>query len=235
MEALVITPVKDAIPAASRSAHAVISSEVPIFYRIFNDNSADEGTKKLIKLAEELNIPLTHLKDFTDTPSPNYKTVLQIAQEEALAKEVPLIIVESDVTVQKDTFKRLLGFAKNHPELGLVGAITVDEHGEVNFPYLKFKGARKEELETDRSLSFCCTLLSLKFLKAYDFQEMDSSKHWYDTHISRTSLRFGFKNYVLPQVKVRHEPHGSRPWKKLKYQNPLKYYWKKFFKGLDKI
>ncbi|WP_232835078.1 glycosyltransferase family 2 protein [Pleomorphovibrio marinus] len=235
MEALVITPVKDAIPAAIRAAHAVISSEVPIAYRIFNDNSTEEGTKELIKLAEEINVALTHLKDLTDTPSPNYKTVLQVAQKEALEKEVPLIIVESDVTVQKDTFNRLLGFAKDHPELGLVGAITVDENGEVNFPYLKFKGVRKEELETDRSLSFCCTLLSLKFLRAYDFQELDRSKHWYDTHISRTSLRFGFKNFVLPPVQVRHEPHGSRPWKKLKYQNPLQYYWRKFLKGLDKI
>jgi len=34
---------------------------------------------------------------------------------------------------------------------------------------------------------------------------------------------------------VWHRPHSSRPWKQLKYTNPLKYYWLKFTKGLDKI
>ena len=34
---------------------------------------------------------------------------------------------------------------------------------------------------------------------------------------------------------VLHRPHQSRPWKQLKYKNPLKYYWLKFTKGLDKI
>ncbi|MBR6465174.1 MAG: glycosyltransferase family 2 protein, partial [Bacteroidales bacterium] len=27
----------------------------------------------------------------------------------------------------------------------------------------------------------------------------------------------------------------SRPWKLLKYKNPIKYYWIKFTKGMDKI
>jgi hypothetical protein len=34
---------------------------------------------------------------------------------------------------------------------------------------------------------------------------------------------------------VTHRPHASRPWKQLKYKNPLKYYWLKLTKGLDKI
>lgn len=34
---------------------------------------------------------------------------------------------------------------------------------------------------------------------------------------------------------VWHRPHGSRPWKQLKYSNPMKYYFFKFWKGLDKI
>ncbi len=235
MEALVITPVKDAVASASLAAKAVVDSNVPITYKVFNDYSTDEGTKVLTDLAEELNIQLVHLKDLTDTPSPNYKTVLQVAQKEALALGVPLIIVESDVKVQQDTFSALLAFAHNHPETGLVGAITVDENGKVNFPYLKFKGVKDKVMSTERSLSFCCTLLSVDFLKAYDFHGLDHSKHWYDTHISKMALQLGFKNYILPGVQVIHQPHGSRPWKKLKYQQPLKYYWNKFFKGLDKI
>ena len=40
---------------------------------------------------------------------------------------------------------------------------------------------------------------------------------------------------VLMDAPVWHRPHGSRPWKQLKYKNPLKYYFLKYWKGLDKI
>ncbi len=235
MEALVITPVKDSVHTATQAAKAVMSSSVPCTYKIFNDNSSEEGTEALRVLAKELKIQLIHLKDLTNNPSPNYKTVLQVAQKEALERGLPLIIVESDVIVKEDTFSKLLSFVNEHSDAGLVGAITVDEKGEVNFPYLKFKGVEKGVLPTERSLSFCCTLLTVGFLEAYDFRQLDHSKHWYDTHISKMALQLGFSNYILPKVKVLHQPHGSRPWKKLKYEQPLKYYWNKFFKGLDKI
>jgi hypothetical protein len=235
MEALVITPVKDSVAIASRAAKAVMSSRVPVAYRIFDDYSTEESSRILTELAKDLNIQLTHLRTLADTPSPNYKTVLQSAQIEALNLGLPLIIVESDVIVKEDTFEELINFSKTHPEAGMAGAITVDDSGKVNFPYLKFKGEKKNALATERSLSFCCTLLSVNFLKKYDFQDLDQSKHWYDTHISKMSLQKGFRNFILPKVKVLHQPHGSRPWKKLKYENPIKYYWNKLFKGLDKI
>ena len=65
--------------------------------------------------------------------------------------------------------------------------------------------------------------------------DLDDTKDWYDTTISQTSISLGFKNYVLMDVQVLHKPHGSRPWKMLKYSQPLKYYWKKFWHGKDKI
>lgn len=53
--------------------------------------------------------------------------------------------------------------------------------------------------------------------------------------ISHESLEQGMHNYLLTDLPVLHRPHGSRPWKKLKYSNPLKYYLKKYTKGWDKI
>jgi GT2 family glycosyltransferase len=117
----------------------------------------------------------------------------------------------------------------------LVGSVTVDEKGVVNFPYLKFKGVKESVIDTSRSLSFCCTLFSTDFLKAYDFIGLDEAKDWYDTFISKKSIELGFKNHVLMNAPVWHRPHASRPWKQLKYSNPLKYYFLKFWKGLDKI
>ena len=74
-----------------------------------------------------------------------------------------------------------------------------------------------------------------EFLRAFDFRELDASKNWFDVTLSHEALKAGFRNYVFANLPVWHRPHGSRPWKQLKYKNPLKYYWLKYTKGLDKI
>lgn len=232
---LVITPVKDALEATQRTINAISTSDLQVEYRVYNDFSTAETEQGLEKAARTHNFRLIHLRDLTNSPSPNYKTVLQHAQKDALAMGSSLIIVESDVTVAPDTLRRLIEFNKSNPSTGMVGAVTVDENNQVNFPYLKFKAESSTRINTKRSLSFCCTLLSNKFLQAYDFQSLDQSKDWFDTHISKKSIELGFENYVLMDVRVLHTPHGSRPWKQLKYTNPIKYYLNKFFKGKDKI
>lgn len=235
MSAFVITPVKDALAATLTTIEAIQSADMSLPYRVYNDYSTPETELGLEKAASSHQFQLIHLRDLTDTPSPNYKTVLQHAQKHALAQNFSLIIVESDVTVKKDTFRKLLEFSEAHPSTGMVGAVTVDEDGTVNFPYLKFKEEKRTLINTKRSLSFCCTLLSNRFLKAYDFANLDTSKDWFDTHISKKSLEHGFENFVMMDTPVLHRPHGSRPWKQLKYTNPVKYYLNKFFKGRDKI
>jgi hypothetical protein len=77
--------------------------------------------------------------------------------------------------------------------------------------------------------------MTTDFLKSYSFLGLDQSKDWYDTFISSKAVELSFKNYILLDVPVLHQPHGSRPWKQLKYTNPLKYYFLKFTKGRDKI
>lgn len=234
-EILVITPVKDALEYTLQTAKAIASSSIAVEHKIFNDFSSEATTRSLEGKKGSIGYSLINLEDITDTPSPNYKLVLQMAQKEAVEKQLPLVIVESDVEVKADTLEKLFDFYRNNPKIGLVGAITVDKEGRVNFPYLKFKNVKEKEISTSRSLSFCCTLFSLEFLKSYDFMSLDDSKDWYDTTISQKSLSMGFKNYVLMDVPVLHKPHGSRPWKMLKYSQPLKYYWKKFWLGKDKI
>jgi hypothetical protein len=235
MSALVITPVKDALPATLQTVAAIVDSDQNVSYRVYNDYSSKETEQALEKASGEFGFTLFHLRDLTSTPSPNYKTVLQHAQKAALAAGLPLIIVESDVTVKKDTISKLLDFAQSHPKSGLVGAITVDGKDQVNFPYLKFQHEKQAVIQTKRSLSFCCTLLTLDFIMAYNFAALDESKDWFDTHISKKAIELGFDNYVLTDVKVIHQPHGSRSWKMMKYTNPLKYYFQKIFYGKDKI
>lgn len=237
MSVLVITPVKDALEATLQTAEAIATSRqrLHIDYWMYNDYSSKETEEALEKASDRLEFRLFHLKDLTNTPSPNYKTVLQHAQKAAIAAKLPLLIVESDVTIKPDTISTLLEFSRSHKQVGMVGAITVDEEGKVNFPYLKFKREKRKVISTKRSLSFCCTLLTLDFLEAYSFTNLDASKDWFDTHISKKALELGFKNFVLTSVTVTHRPHGSRPWKMLKYTNPISYYLNKFFKGRDKI
>lgn len=234
-EVIVITPVKNSLETTLDTAKAIADSTVEVRHIIFNDFSTVDTKAGLVKAQSAIGYELVHLEDITDHPSPNYKLVLQEAQKISLQENMPLLVIESDVVVKQETIRGLLEFKQSHPGAGLVGSVTVDENGRVNFPYLKFKGVKKNVIETSRSLSFCCTLFSVEFLKAYDFQGLDEAKDWYDTFISKKSLELGHKNFVLISSPVWHRPHASRPWKQLKYSNPFKYYFLKFWKGLDKI
>lgn len=234
-EVIVITPVKNSLETTLDTARAIASSAVKVRHIIFNDFSTEETEAGLEQNQAEIGYELIHLKDLTDHPSPNYKLVLQTAQKIANEANLPLLVIESDVVVKENTISDLLTFQKSNAKSGLVGSVTVDEAGVVNFPYLKFKGVKETVIDTSRSLSFCCTLFSTDFLKAYDFIGLDEAKDWYDTFISKKSMELGFKNHVLMNAPVWHRPHASRPWKQLKYSNPLKYYFLKFWKGMDKI
>lgn len=234
-EVIVITPVKNSIETTLDTAKAISGSDVKLRHIIFNDFSSAESKTALEANKATLGYELIHLEDITDHPSPNYKLVLQTAQKMAKEAGLPFLVIESDVVVKPNTIGDLLKYLHSHPQCGLVGSVTVDEKGVVNFPYLKFQGIKETVIKTQRSLSFCCTLFSPKLLEAYDFIGLDEAKDWFDTFISKKSIELGFENYVLMDSPVWHRPHGSRPWKQLKYSNPIKYYFLKFWKGLDKI
>lgn len=234
-EAIVITPVKDSLNTTKRAIHAIMQAEGDFSYYVFNDYSEAETRNYLETESKNQKFNLIHLEDIVNTPSPNYKTVLQKAQKLALDAEIPLIIIESDVVVKKDTIKSLLRIMKAKDKAGLIGAITIDEQGNYNFPY-NFEKTKSDTIDnTTHSLSFCCTLISLPFLKQFSFSELAEDKDWFDVFISRQSKKAGFNNYLLKGVRVLHLPHSSRPWKNLKYTNPILYYLKKIFLKRDRI
>lgn len=234
-EAIVITPVKDSPSTTAKTIEAVCQSNSSVEYVVFNDFSQSKTKNLLKELQKKWNFRLIHLEDITNTPSPNYKLVLETAQKEAIEKKLPLIIVESDVVVKPDTLSQLIHLAKTKKSPGLVGAITVDEKGNYNFPYTFEKTKNNQVVDTSHSLSFCCTCLSYAFLKSYSFSKLSSKKDWFDVSISRQSKKKGFKNYLAKGVEVLHLPHSSRPWKNLKYSNPLLYYFKKMIHKRDRI
>lgn len=233
----IITPVKDSIDTTIDTIKAIMSSDikVPFTYTIYNDFSTPENTQRLEKASKEYGFLLVNLSDLTDHPSPNYLLVLQKTQKEAIEANAGLLIVESDVTVQKDTLQALFDGAIERKDCGMAAAVTTDENGDINFPYLYAKGRKPQVYDEKKRFSFCCTLLTPTFLKAFDFHLLDPTKNWFDVTISHESIHKGFHNYLFINLPVLHRPHGSRPWKQLKYTNPLKYYWLKFTKGLDKI
>lgn len=233
----IITPVKDSIDLTLETAEAIMSSEIktPFIYTIYNDFSTEENTRRLHEASEKIGFELVNLSDLTTHPSPNYLMVLQMAQQRAIESEAGLLIVESDVVVKKDTLQNLFNGAIARKDCGIAASVTVDEKGEINYPYLFAKGRENQVIEEKKHCSFCCSLLTLDFLRKFDFHQLDPEKNWHDVTISHQSLKEGFKNYLFTNLPVWHRPHSSRPWKQLKYKNPLKYYWLKFTKGLDKI
>ena len=232
---LVITPVKNSIDLTEKTIRAVMDSvdRQQMRYVVYDDFSDCETVQRLDALACELCFEVVHLSDFIESPSPNYRYILQKAQERALEEGEHLVIVESDVVINRDTFVKLNRAVEEG--VGLVASVTVDEKGEINFPYLFAKKWREEDKATKKRISFCCTLLTNELLKLYDFSNLDSRKNWSDVFISPKSVELGLRNILLMSDKVLHRPHSSRPWKLLKYTNPVKYYWIKYTKGFDKI
>lgn len=232
----IIMPVKDSIELTEKAIRAVVSSGHTLC--VYDDNSLTENALRLDELAEEIGINVVHISELTDHPSPNYRLVLQLAQEQALAEDKHLVIVESDVIVQAGTLDRMLTEVKDG--VGMVAAVTVDENDEYNFPYhylrrLRYRFLSRKTIPTKKRFSFCCTLLTSELLHMADFQLLDPTKNWYDVTISHWSVHLGLRNMLMLDNPVLHFPHASRPWKRLKYTNPLLYYWRKITQKKDRI
>lgn len=228
----VIMPVKDSMDTARDAIRAVMHTE-GVDFTVYNDFSSDEATAELTALAAEYGFRLVNWADATRHPSPNYRLTLQDAQRRALSENAHLVVVESDVTVKPDTVGQLAAQAEKG--IGLVAAVTEDADGMVNFPYLYARKLKGGTVSTTKRLSFCCTLLSNEFLKAFPFEGLNPDKQWYDVFISHQSVKMGFRNLLMLDNRVLHRPHSSRPWKLLKYTNPLKYYWLKIVNKRDRI
>ncbi|MDR2910612.1 MAG: glycosyltransferase family 2 protein [Bacteroidales bacterium] len=234
-EAIIITPVKDSKETTKRTIEAVTGADGDFEYYVFNDFSLPDTKSFLEESSKKLGFNLIHLEDLTTKPSPNYKMVLEMAQQTALYKNKPLIIIESDVVIQKNTINELIKLTALKPNAGLIGAITINESGSYNFPYALEKKKSSEVVNTSRSLSFCCTVITLGFLQKFDFSTLSNKKDWYDVFISHQSKKAGFSNYLAKGIEVLHLPHSSRPWKNLKYTNPILYYCRKLVSGYDRI
>lgn len=233
----IITPVKDAIDFTLETVQAVLASQlnVPYTYTVYNDFSSDENTASLEQAASEMGFDLVNLSDLTTHPSPNYLFVLQRERHACLDEDAALLIVESDVVVKPDTLQGLWDSAIQRTDAGIVAAVTVEEDGSINYPYRFLHGKEGRVIDSKKHCSFCCTLLTPSLLSKVDFDALDETKDWFDVTISHLARKAGLHNYIHTTLPVLHRPHGSRPWKQLKYKNPIKYYWKKWTKGYDKI
>ena len=233
----IITPVKNSIESTIQTVKAILASEItrPYTYTIYNDFSTEENTALLEKYSKELGFKLVNISDLTDHPSPNYLLVLRRCRKEAIAADAGFLLVESDVVVAQDTLQGLFDGALQQKDCAIAASVTVDDNGEINYPYEYARGNEGKCYAVKKHCSFCCSLLTNELLKAYDFHSLNPEKHWFDVTISQQSRAMGFTNYLFANHPVIHRPHASRPWKQLKYTNPLKYYWIKFTKGFDKI
>ncbi|MBQ8703061.1 MAG: glycosyltransferase [Bacteroidales bacterium] len=228
----IIMPVKDS-PDTTREAIDAVLQTPDADFTVYNDFSTPENTAILQQLAQEHGFQLVNWADRTDHPSPNYRLTLQDAQQRALAAGAHLVIVESDVMLKPDTIRRLNSMVADG--VGMVAAVTVDNNGNINFPYQYARRMQGDVVSTRKRFSFCCTLLTNQLLQGADFHQLDPTKAWYDVTISHQSIKLGLRNLLMLNNPVEHRPHSSRPWKQLKYTHPLRYYWQKITRKRDRI
>lgn len=231
-DTLIIMPVKDSLETATEAIDAVMLTPGAEL-TVYNDFSTAENTATLTAMSRKKGFRLVNWAEHTDHPSPNYRLTLQDAQRQAMADGKHLVIVESDVTVKPNTIARMAAAVTDG--VGMVAAVTVDESGTINFPYKYARRLSGQTVSTAKRFSFCCTLLSNALLQAYPFSGLDPEKSWYDVTISHMSVHLGFRNLLMLDNPVLHRPHSSRPWKKMKYTNPLRYYWQKITRKRDRI
>lgn len=233
----ILTPVKDSPETTLRTINSIMGSDtdVKFSYTVYNDFSSDATTDILEKTSEKLGFTLINLKNITLHPSPNYLLILQIAQQRANFENAHLLIIESDVIVEKDTIQQMYDSISSLEKPGMVAAVTKDNHGKINFPYFYAKNFTTGTVYTKKRLSFCCTLLTQSFLTSYNFDMLNPNKKWFDVFLSHKSIELDFKNYLLTSLPVLHLPHSSRPWKQLKYTNPVRYYFNKLINKRYKI
>lgn len=223
-------PVKDSLETTEQAIRAIVASGHTL--TVYDDYSTAENALRLDALQDELGITVVHIGEQIDHPSPNYRWVLIEAQKACVKSGQNLVIVESDVIVREKTLKRMQETVTD--KTGMVAAVTVNDAGEINFPY-EYARKIKKDGTCSKRFSFCCTLLTNAFLRAYDFDQLDPTKNWYDVTISHMSVKMGFENVLQISNPVLHKPHSSRPWKQLKYTHPLLYYWRKLTQHRDKI
>ncbi len=235
-ELILIIPVKDSLNTLRETVHSISSAMTGFAFYIFDDFSTPETRQWLDENSGKYGYQVLGLEQYTTKKSPNYRTILLISRELALNRNANLVIIESDVIVGSETINGLNHLADELPQAGLIGAVTVDNSGKVNFPYLYAQTDGKTgTYVSDHSISFCCTLLTNNFLRRFDFNDLPESLDWFDVPISKKSRALGFKNYISKDLPVLHQPHGSRPWKMLKYKNPFLYYLKKIIFRRDRI
>jgi hypothetical protein len=225
----IVTPVKDSLEKTLQTIHSILDSEITVefSYTVYNDFSTNETTEILKTESIKSGFTLVNLKEITMHPSPNYLMILQIAQQRANFEDAHLLIIESDVLVEKNTIQQLYDQVSALEKPGLIAAITTDVNGTVNFPYMYAAKFSKGVINTRKRLSFCCTLLTQSFLNKYNFDTLNPDKSWFDAFISHKSTELEFNNYLLTSMPVVHIQHSLYPWKHIKHTQPIKYYWKK--------
>jgi hypothetical protein len=233
---ILITPVKDSLKTTRQAIHSLRAGNKEIPYYVFDDYSSRETKNWLESNSSKYDYEVISLAKHVRKSSPNYRTTLILARKIALENDTNLAIVESDVYATAETILELNKLTGELPEAGLVGAVTVDQTGEINFPYNYATAIDKPLIfASAKSISFCCTILSKTFLERFDFDDLPAKNDWFDVYISRKSRQMGFSNYVVKSLQVVHQPHSSRPWKLLKYKNPVLYYLKKIIHRRDRI
>lgn len=205
---------------------------VPFTYTVYNDFSTEENTHRLEEAARQWNFVWSTYQTWPTTPLP---TIYWCYKQHKRSHRSRCRITDCGIGCycQKNTLQSLYNGAlqQNNAELQQLWQ-PMKRRNQLPLPT---RQGTENQVYPEKSIAASAVHYSPRTAESIWLQTLDPSKNWYDVTISHESLKRGFQNYLFTTLPVWHRPHSSRPWKQLKYKNPLKYYWLKYTKGLDKI
>jgi len=226
---LVLIPFRDSLTTLQRTILALKKPAPEIPLLLCDDASSAQCLKELNTWLETQNWSKVDVLSLpVGEDAPQYGLALRAGLQRAHNEMRQLLVVESDVEVLPGVVLGLQRVLQRKPDAVMAGAVTIDPEGVWNFPYAgTFRAAklRSSPLIRRRSLSFCCTLLDHGFVDHLLHTPFPDTG-WMDLKISAMARKLGTLWLAL-DLQVVHHPHSSRPWKLLKYKNPLLYYFYK--------
>lgn len=188
------------------------------------DNGSTDGSQECLKRIKESKNQ--RIKVLFNKENLGFAKAVNQALRQAQGEYI--LLLNPDIKVKKNALKKLIKFAKNHPEAGIIGARLLNPDGTTQgscFPKLSIANAIKEfwlgqkgvfekyaprtqkPVEVEAVVG-ACMLIAKKVIEKVGFFDERYFLYFEDLDYCRRVKKSGWKVYYLPEAEFIHD-HGA--------------------------